>query len=82
MKQLICTLLTSDDSVAEDMVERLQTRVSTLSGVRLERSAETLGILWEGVSKGRAVAVDKEPSAITSVSLSRRRFIQPLAESS
>jgi len=75
VKQLIYTLLTSSSDVAEDMVERLQARVSSLSGVRLERSADTLGTLWEGISKGKAVAVDKEPSAIPSVSLSRRRFI-------
>jgi len=75
VKRLTYTLLTSDESAAEDMVERLQARVSNLSGVRLERSADTLGTLWEAISKGKAVAVDKEPKTIPSVSLSRRRFI-------
>jgi len=82
VKQLIYTLLSSDDSAAEDMMERLQVRVSSLSGVRLERSADALGVLWEGISKGKAVAVDKELSIVPPVSLCRRRFIQPLAESS
>ena len=75
VKQLICTLLTSDDSVAEDMIERLHAKVSGLSGVRLERSADTLGTLWEGVSKGKAMAVEKESNAIPSVSLRCPRFI-------
>ena len=75
MKQLIYTLLTVDDKATADMVKRLQVRVSSLSGVRLERSADTLGALWEGISKGKAAAVEKEQSAIPSVSLGRRRFI-------
>ena len=75
VKQLIYTLLTSDDNAAEDMVERLQARVSSLSGVRLERSADTLGTLWGGISKGEAVVVEKEPCTIPSVSLSHRQCI-------
>lgn len=75
MKQLIYTLLNSDDDATEDMIERLQAKVSSLSGVRLERSADTLGTLWEGISKGKAVAVEKESSIAQSVSLHDPRFI-------
>jgi len=76
VKQLIRTLLTSEGSAAEDMIERLQAKVSSLSGVRLERSADTLGSLWEGISKGKAVGppVEKESSPIPIVSLGHPRF--------
>jgi len=76
VKQLIRTLLTSEDSAAEDMIEQLQAKVSSLSGVRLERSADTLGALWEGISKGKVAGppVEKESSPIPIVSLGRPRF--------
>lgn len=69
VKHLAYILLTSDDSTSEDVIKRLQAKLLTLSGVRLERSADTLGTLWEELSKAKAVAVEKESSTTLCVSL-------------
>ena len=70
VKQLVYIILTSDDGTSEDVIKRLQEKLSTLSGVRLARSADTLGTLWEELSKARTDPVEKEPSTTSSVSIS------------
>ena len=77
VKKLVYILLTSDDSVSEDLIKRLQEKLSSLSGARLERSTDTLGTLWEELSKAKVVAVGKEPSTISPVSLRCPRSISP-----
>jgi len=76
VKQLVRTLLTSEGGAAEDAIGRLQAKISSLSGIRLERSADTLGALWEGISRGKTVGppVKKESSPIPTVSFSSPRF--------
>jgi len=81
VKRLVHTLLTSDDSTSEDIIKRLQEKLSTLTGARLARSADTLGTLWEELSKARADPMEKGPSTISSVSTRCPRFIRPLVES-
>ena len=81
VKRLVYTLLTSDDSASEDIIKRLQGKLSTLSGVRLARSADTLGTLWEELSKARAEPAEKGPSIISSVRIRCPPFIRPLVES-
>jgi len=68
VKQLAYNLLTSDDSASEDLIKRLQEKLSSLSGLRLQRSVDALETLWEELSKSKAVAVEKGPSAISPVS--------------
>ena len=75
IRRLVYTLLTSDDSTSEDTIKRLQEKLSTLSGVRLARSADTLGMLWEELSKARADPAEKEPSTTSPVSIHCPRFI-------
>lgn len=75
VKQLVRVLLTSDDSTSEDVMNRLQAKLASLSGVRLERSADAMGMFWNGLSKGKVVAVEKEPSTIPPVRLLRPQVI-------
>ena len=69
VKQLVYIILTSDASTSEDIHKRLQSKLSSLSGVRLQRSADTLEMLWGELSKGKSVAAKKEPGTIPSVRL-------------
>jgi hypothetical protein len=69
IKQLVHNLLTSEKAASEDNIKRLQEKLSSLSGVRLERSADTLGILWEKLSKSESFTVEKELNTGPSVSL-------------
>ncbi|KAF9779896.1 hypothetical protein BJ322DRAFT_349753 [Thelephora terrestris] len=52
---------------SEDTIKRLQEKLSNLSGVRLERSADTLGILWEKLSKSEPFTVEKEQNTGPSI---------------
>lgn len=80
VKHLVYVLLTSDDSTSEDIIKRLQAKLLRLSGVRLERSADTLGTLWEVLSKAEASGAEKEPSATSHVRPRCSHFIQPMVE--
>lgn len=76
VQRLVYLILTSDDSTSEDIIKRLRAKLSTLSGVRLERSADTLGMLWEELSKAKAVPVEKGPSIVSLVvSIRCPRFV-------
>ena len=61
-------------------MKRLQEKLSTLSGVRLERSADTLGTLWDELSKARGDPVEMEPSTTSPVSACCPQSICPLVE--
>jgi hypothetical protein len=69
VKQLAYIMRTSNDSVSEEIIKRFQVKLASLSGARLERSADTLGMFWEELSKARTVPVEKESSTVPSVSL-------------
>lgn len=59
------------------MIKRLQEKLSSLSGVRLERSADALGMLWEELSKAKAVGMEEEQKTSSSASFRHPQFLQP-----
>ena len=75
IKQLVYILLTSDDGTSEDIIKRLQAKLLTLSGIRLAHSADTLGTLWEELSKAKTDPVERELSTFSPVSARYSRFI-------
>lgn len=69
IKQLTRNLLASGDTASGDTITRLQEKLSSLEGVRLERSTDTLTMLWEELSDSKPVTVEGELNASSTVSL-------------